>query len=127
MKITKQDVLLIIIVVLAGYSILQMKGIKTNVAEYNNKIDAIKTEIDSVEMINKEITTQILSLDKEVDNIDGDIEKVTKNITIIKNNTNEKVDAVNEFTFSDLAKFFSDRYERSGDAGYDSTSKSPNR
>jgi len=128
MKINKQDVLLVIIVVLAGYSIFQMKGIKTDVAGFNAKIDAIQTEIDSVEMINKEITTQILSLDKEIDNIDGDIERVTKNITIIKNNTNEKVDAVNEFTFSDLAKFFSDRYEGNvGGAGHDSTSKSSNR
>ncbi len=128
MKINKQDILLVIIVILAGYSIFQMNGIKTDVAGYNAKIDSIQNEIDSVEMVNKEITTQILSIDKDINNIDNDIDKVTKNITIIKNNTNEKVDAVNEFTFSDLAKFFSDRYE--GDisgARHDSTSKGPNR
>jgi peptidoglycan hydrolase CwlO-like protein len=128
MKINKQDILLVIIVILAGYSIFQMNGIKTDVAGYNAKIDSIQNEIDSVEMVNKEITTQILSIDKDINNIDNDIDKVTKNITIIKNNTNEKVDAVNEFTFSDLAKFFSDRYE--GDisgARHDSTSKGSNR
>jgi len=128
MKINKQDILLVIIVILAGYSIFQMNGIKTDVAGYNAKIDSIQNEIDSVEMVNKEITTQILSIDKDINNIDNDIDKVTKNITIIKNNTNEKVDAVNEFTFSDLAKFFSDRYEGNvGGAGHDSTTKSPNR
>lgn len=128
MKINKQDILLVIIVILAGYSIFQMNGIKTDVAGYNAKIDSIQNEIDSVEMVNKEITTQILSIDKDINNIDNDIDKVTKNITIIKNNTNEKVDAVNEFTFSDLSKFFSDRYE--GDisgARHDSTSKGSNR
>lgn len=128
MKINKQDILLVIIVILAGYSIFQMNGIKTDVAGYNAKIDSIQNEIDSVEMVNKKITTQILSIDKDINNIDNDIDKVTKNITIIKNNTNEKVDAVNEFTFSDLAKFFSDRYE--GDisgARHDSTSKGSNR
>ena len=80
-------------------------------------------------MVNKEITTQILSIDKDINNIDNDIDKVTKNITIIKNQTNEKIDAVNEFTFSDLAKFFSDRYDAREDssAGHNSTPQNPNR
>lgn len=129
MKINKQDILLVIIIVLAGYSILQMKGIKTDVEFYNTKIDIIQKEIDSVQTVNEKITEQIVMLDNEIDNIDGDIDKVTKNITIIKNQTNDKVDAVNEFTFSDLAKFFSDRYEGREDssARHDSTSQNPNR
>ena len=129
MKINKQDILLVIIVILAGYSIFQMNGIKTDVAGYNAKIDSIQNEIDSVEMVNKEITTQILSIDKDINNIDNDIDKVTKNITIIKNNTNEKVDAVNEFTFSDLDKFFSDRYygRENDETRHDSIPKNPNR
>jgi peptidoglycan hydrolase CwlO-like protein len=129
MKINKQDVLLLIIIILGGYSVLQMKGIKTDVNSYNQKIDAIQKEIDSVQVENKKITEQIVVIDKEIDNIDGDISKVTKNITIIKNQTNEKVDAVNEFTFSDLSKFFSDRYEgrENSGSGHDSTSKNSNR
>jgi hypothetical protein len=128
MKINKQDVLLVIIVVLAGYSILQMKDIKTDVGYYNTKIDLIQKEIDSVQVENEKITEKISIIDHQVNNIDGDIERVTKNITIIKNQTNEKIDAVNEFTFSDLAKFFSDRYEGKIDStGYDSTSQNPNR
>ena len=129
MKINKQDVLLLIIVVLAGYSILQMKGVKTDIQSYNDKIDMIQKDIDSVYLINEKLDKHIVTIDREIDNIDGDIDKVTKNITIIKNNTNEKVDAVNEFTFSDLAKFFSDRYEGREDssARHDSTSKNPNR
>jgi hypothetical protein len=129
MKINKQDVLLIIIIVLGGYSILQMKGIKTDVNSYNTKIDLIQKEIDSVRVENEKITEQIQLIDTEIENIDGDINRVTKNITIIKNQTNEKVDAVNGFTFSDLTKFFSDRYEggENGESGHDSIPKSPNR
>ncbi len=111
MKINKQDILLVIIVVLAGYSIFQMKGIKTDVAGYNAKIDSIQTEIDSIEVVNEKITEQITTIDTEIDNIDGDIDKVTKNITIIKNQTNEKIDSVNNYNFSDLEKFFTDRYK----------------
>ncbi len=129
MKITKNDILLVIVIVLAGYSIFQMKGIRTDVAGYNAKIDSIQNEIDSIDLVNKEITNKIVAIDNEINNIDGDIDKVTKNITIIKKQTDEKVNAVNEFTFSDLAKFFSDRYEgrEIGGSGYDSTSKSSNR
>lgn len=129
MKITKNDILLVIVIVLAGYSIFQMKGIRTDVAGYNAKIDSIQNEIDSIDLVNKEITNKIVAIDNEINNIDGDIDKVTKNITIIKKQTDEKVNAVNEFTFSDLAKFFSDRYEgrEISGSGYDSTSKSSNR
>lgn len=129
MKITKNDILLVIVIVLAGYSIFQMKGIRTDVAGYNAKIDSIQNEIDSIDLVNKEITNKIATIDNEINNIDGDIDKVTKNITIIKKQTDEKVNAVNEFTFSDLAKFFSDRYEgrEISGSGYDSTSKSSNR
>jgi peptidoglycan hydrolase CwlO-like protein len=129
MKINKQDVLLLVIIILGGYSILQMKGIKTDVNLYNVKIDLIQSEIDSVQLINKKITEQIISIDGEIKNIDGDINRVTKNITIIKNQTNEKVDAVNEFTFSDLDKFFSDRYygRENDETRHDSIPKNPNR
>jgi wobble nucleotide-excising tRNase len=106
-----------------------MKGIKTDVNSYNVKIDLIQSEIDSVQLINKKITEQIISIDGEIKNIDGDINRVTKNITIIKNQTNEKVDAVNEFTFSDLDKFFSDRYygRENDETRHDSIPKNPNR
>ena len=110
MNIKKQDVLLVIIVVLAGYSIFQMRGIKTDVAAYNAKIDSIQTEIDSIGLVNDKLTEEIKTIDSEIDNIDGDIAKVTKNITIIKNQTNEKIDSVNNFNFSDLEKFFTERY-----------------
>jgi peptidoglycan hydrolase CwlO-like protein len=111
MKINKQDILLVIIVILAGYSIFQMNGIKTDVSAYNAKIDSIQNEIDSIEVVNEKISEKITTIDGDINNIDGDIAKVTKNITIIKNQTNEKIDSVNNFNFSDLEKFFTERYK----------------
>ena len=96
MKVNKQTVLLIIIACLAAYSIFQGHGIKTDVAGYNAKIDSIQNEI---------------TIDKEIDKVGGDINNVTKNITIIKKQTNEKIDSVDNYNFSDLGKFFSDRYQ----------------
>lgn len=111
MKINKQDILLVIIVCLAGYSIFQMKGLQTDIGSYNSKIESIQTEIDSIQTINQQITEEIKQIDSEIDNIDNDINNVTKNITIIKKQTNEKIDSVNNFNFSDLEKFFTDRYK----------------
>jgi predicted nucleic acid-binding Zn-ribbon protein len=111
MKINKQDILLVIVIILGAYSILQMNGIKTDVDSYNTKIDMIQKEIDSVQVVNEKLTEQIVLIDKELTNIDGDISKVTKNITIIKNQTNEKIDSVNNYNFSDLEKFFTERYK----------------
>lgn len=110
MKINKTDILLILIVFLAGYSIFQMKGIKTDVAGYNAKIDSIQSEIDSVQLENVKISEQIVTIDKEIDVVDKNINNVTKNITIIKKQTDEKIDSVNNYNFSDLEKFFTDRY-----------------
>lgn len=110
MKINKTNILLVIVAILAGYSIFQGSKIRTDVAGYNAKIDSIQNEIDSVQMVNQKLTEQILVVDKQIDNIDGDITAVTKNITIIKKQTDEKIDSVNNYNFSDLEKFFTDRY-----------------
>ena len=90
MKVNKQTVLLIIIACLAAYSIFQGHGIKTDVAGYNAKIDSIQNEIDSIQDVNTALTQQIVTIDKEIDKVGGDINNVTKNITIIKKQTNEK-------------------------------------
>ncbi len=111
MNIKKTDVLLLLVVILAGYSIFQMNGIKTDVAGYNAKIDSIQNEIDSVQLENHKITEQIVTIDKEIDVVDKNINNVTKNITIIKKQTDEKIDSVNNYNFSDLEKFFTERYK----------------
>jgi peptidoglycan hydrolase CwlO-like protein len=111
MNIKKTDVLLLLVVILAGYSIFQMNGIKTDVAGYNAKIDSIQNEIDSVQIENTKISEQIVTIDKEIDVVDKNINNVTKNITIIKKQTDEKIDSVNNYNFSDLEKFFTDRYK----------------
>lgn len=111
MKINKTNILLILIACLAAYSIFQTHGIKTDVDAYNAKIDSIQNEIDSVQTVNTKLTEQITVIDKEIDKVDGNINNVTKNITIIKNQTHEKIDSVNNYNFSDLEKFFTDRYK----------------
>lgn len=120
MKINKTLILVLIIGAIALYALFEANSIKTDVAGYYQKIDSLQNEIDSVENVNKQIDNHIANVDNEINKVEGDIVNVNKNITIIKNQTHEKVNAVNDYTIHDLIKFFSDRYEN----GLDSTLKS---
>ena len=78
---------------------------------YNQKIDSIQHNIDSVVLVNKNLDIKIDSIYSEIGLLDTDITSVNTNIKNIKVKTNEKVNSVNKFNFSDLNKFFTDRYE----------------
>jgi septal ring factor EnvC (AmiA/AmiB activator) len=110
MKSNKTTILLILIACLAAYSIFQNHGIKTDVTEYNNKIDSIQTEVDSVYAVNKEIDNQIEKVDNHIVEVEKDVQSVVKNITIIKNNTDEKVNIITTIGNSELEQLFADRY-----------------
>jgi uncharacterized coiled-coil DUF342 family protein len=107
---SKTNILIIIIGIMAAYNIFQTKNIKTDVSEYNKKIDLIQNGIDSVYTLNEKITEQIVAIDDEIDKVDNDINGVTKNITIIKNSTDEKVNIINSIGNVELEKLFTDRY-----------------
>ena len=119
MKIIK-NIILVILIIGVAYNLFTNNGIKTDVAMYNHKIDSIQNEIDSVQKENTKLNEHIATVDNEITKVEGNVTNVYKNITEIKNQTHEKVTAVNDYTIHDLIKFFSDRYEN----GYDSTLKS---
>ena len=110
MKVNKQTILLVIIAILAGYTIFQNQGIKTDVAGYNAKIESIQKEIDSVQIENNKISEQIVTIDKEIDKVDGSINNVTKNITLIKTETDEKVNSITTIGNIELEQLFANRY-----------------
>jgi septal ring factor EnvC (AmiA/AmiB activator) len=112
---TKIYLILIVILGFVGYNLMVMHDIQTDVAAFDEKIEAIQSDIDSIALANEELDSKIESLHSEIELIDGDIDRVQSNITTIKNQTNEKVNNVDVFTFDELIKFFSDRYgERLG-------------
>ena len=124
MKILK-NIILVVLIVLVVYNLFTNNGIRTDVAMYNHKIDSIQKEIDSVEMVNKQLDNHITQVDNEFKNVETKVTTINKDITVIKTQTHEKVNAVNNFTIHDLLKFFSDRYEGgSSQNGIDSTLKS---
>ena len=88
-----------------------MNQLKTDIEMYNQKIDSIQHNIDSVVLVNKNLDIKIDSISSEIGLLDTDITSVNTNIKNIKVNTNEKVNSVNKFNFSDLNQFFTNRYE----------------
>ena len=116
MKNGNVSFLLLVLICLLGYNIYSTKQLKTDVEMYNQKIDSIQHNIDSVVLVNKNLDIKIDNIYSEIGLIDTDIESVHTNIKNIKVKTNEKVNSVNQFNFSDLTKFFSDRYESKTDS-----------
>ena len=84
MKIDKTDILLFIIVILAIFSIFQGNKIRTDVKDYNKKIEVLQKSIDSIIIVNDKLTEEINKLDYQITKIDGDVTKVQKNIIKIK-------------------------------------------
>ena len=119
MKIVK-NIILVVLIILVGYNIFTNNNIRTDVESYNRKIDSLQKEIDSVENVNKALDGHIEKVNDEINVVETRVTTINKNITEIKTQTHEKVNAVSDYTIHDLIKFFSDRYEN----GYDSTSKS---
>lgn len=125
MKQRYTSLLMLVLIFLVGYNILRTKDIRTDIEGYNKKIDSLQIGIDSVYSLNSKIDSKILFLNSELNSIDNDITKVQTNIKTIKEKQNEKVNNVNQFTFSELLEFFAKRYNNT--SGYDSTSQSTNR
>ena len=105
-------ILLIIIVGLIGWNIFTTNSIKTDVKGYEKKIESIGVKIDSSTVVNKQIDDKVGEAKENVENISNDIRHIDKNITVIKKQTNEKVNSVDNIPDSELELFFTNKYEQ---------------
>lgn len=111
MKITKETILLTLILLFLGYIIFTTNSIKTDVKSYRDKIDSIQVQVDSAKNVNKVIDTKIEKVGEKVVEINKEIHHIDNNITIVKENTNEKINNVDNFGFNELELFFANRYQ----------------
>ena len=112
----KQNILLIIVLVLIGYNIFTTNSIRTDVKGYKNTIDSIQTKIDSAKVVNVKIDTKIDSVKQNVVSITKEIHHIDNTITIVKNQTNEKANSAGKFSNAELEQFFSNRYNQSSNS-----------
>jgi hypothetical protein len=114
MKDNKQTILLIIVIVLAAWNIFTTNGIKTDVKAYKEKIESIQTEVDSAQVVNKEIDKKVSEVKENVVTITKEVEHIDNNLTIVKNNTHEKVTIIDTYSDAELEFFFTNRYNKDG-------------
>jgi hypothetical protein len=112
MKDNKQTILLIIVAALAAWNIFTTSGIKTDIKGYKQKIESIQAEVDSAQLINKEIDNKVSEVKEDVVTITKEVEHIDNNLIIVKNNTNEKVTIINTYSDAELEFFFTNRYNQ---------------
>jgi len=106
----RQNILLGIIIVLALWNIFNTNGIKTDVKSYKEKIDNIQTEVDSAQLVNKEMDEKVLVIKETVNSITKEIYEIDNNIETVKEQTNEKVISVGFIGNVELERLFAERY-----------------
>jgi septal ring factor EnvC (AmiA/AmiB activator) len=112
MKDNKQTILLLIVIVLAAWNIFTTNGIKTDVKDYKEKIKSIQAEIGSAQVVNKEINNKVSEVKENVVTITKEVQHIDNNLTIVKNNTNEKVNIIDDYSDAELELFFTNRYDQ---------------
>ena len=112
MKDNKQTILLLIVIVLAAWNIFTTNGIKTDVKAYKEKIESIQVEVDSAQVVNKEIDNKVSEVKENVVTITKEVQHIDNNLTIVKNKTNEKVTVIDTYSDAELEFFFTNRYNQ---------------
>jgi chromosome segregation ATPase len=84
--------------------------VKTDVKAYKEKIENIQVEIDSAQIVNKEISEKVLVIKENITNITNEIHEIDNNIETVKEQTDEKVNNVVFIGNVELERLFTDRY-----------------
>jgi septal ring factor EnvC (AmiA/AmiB activator) len=109
----KQDLLLVIVVILIGYNIFTTNSIRTDVREYKSRIESVQSKIDSTQVVNKQIDSKIDLVKENVISITKEIHHIDNTITIVKKQTDDKINTVDKFSNAELEFFFTNRYNES--------------
>jgi len=115
------NMLIIICMIFLAYTLFNVRGLKTDIDGFNEKIENIGKEIDSIQTMNTELDEMISSLHSELELLDTDINKVQNNIYTIRRNTDEKTNSVDKLNISELQEFFTKRYDSIFEATYRKT------
>ena len=80
------------------------------VEEYNAKIEALESKVDSLHNINDDLTFKIDTLNGQIQSLDKEIYLKNNRINNLKYEISTKVDAVDNFNDDELERFFTERY-----------------
>ena len=84
--------------------------IDVDVESYELKIQLLEQRIDSIQVQNTELKVEADSLNDRISEYDIKINQLNSRIYVIKKQTEQKLDAVDNFGDDELERFFAERY-----------------
>jgi cell division protein FtsL len=102
-------ILLLIILILLVVNLFQSK--ERIVIDNTGNLESIQKELDLLYKSNLQLNQKITGIDSNVQKVNYSIILVQSNLQKIKSSTKSKVDSVDRYSYSDLGKFFNERYK----------------
>ena len=84
---------------------------KEYIIEYSSKIEALEAKVDSLHTENNELVKESKVLEDQLTDYDKKIKNLNLKINVIKNETQQKISAVDFFGDDELERFFTERYK----------------
>ena len=109
------SVILLCITTLCIFWIINKKE-DIDVKSYLDKIEMLERKVDSLDKKNTILDKQADSLEIQIEEYDKKIRNLNYSINVIKKETNEKLNAVNDLTDDELERYFSERYRQFKDS-----------
>ena len=125
---SKERFLYIAVVFFGVYYLISMysSNEKEYINEYNSKIKALEQKVDSLHYVNDGLVYRIDTLNQEIIKLDSAIYLQNNKIITLKNQTNEKINAVDSLNDDELTRFFTERYKQYLDSIKKTNSKTRN-
>jgi|TARA_A100001391_G_C5037730_1_gene270034 predicted RNase H-like nuclease (RuvC/YqgF family) len=98
--------------IFVGYVIFGRGSIKVDVKKYEAQINALNLVIDSAKTKNLELESKVKDFEKIVFEANTKITRLNNRIYIIKKETDEKINAINNLNNDELYQFFTERYRQ---------------
>jgi peptidoglycan hydrolase CwlO-like protein len=111
---SKERFLYIALIFFSVYYLINMYSSNEEeyINEYNSKIEALESKINSLHNINEGLTSKIDTLNSQITKLDYEISEQDIKIFTLKEQTNEKVNNVDSFGDDELEQFFTKRYRQ---------------
>jgi|TARA_R100000081_G_scaffold59973_2_gene29890 chromosome segregation ATPase len=95
-----------------GYMVFGRGGIKVDIKKYEAEIKALNIVIDSARTKNEQLKVEIDNFQQVVADANKKINNLNNRIYIIKKETDEKINSINNLNNDELYQFFADRYRQ---------------
>jgi len=93
-----------------AWMIFGQPKIEVDVESYELRIQLLEQKIDSIRTQNTELKVEADSLYNRISEYDTRIKQLNSRIYVIKKQTEQKLDAVDNFGDDELERFFAERY-----------------